>query len=53
MAEITLLEDKEPEAEEGVDEPIRYVLLNLFWQNFHQRYFVIIWLLSLIVPGNC
>ena len=29
MAEIALLDDKEPESQEGVDEPIRYVLLHL------------------------
>lgn len=29
MADITLLDDKEPEAEEGVDEQVRYVLLHL------------------------
>lgn len=28
MAEMSLLDDQEPEPEEGVDEPIRYVLLH-------------------------
>ena len=45
MAEIPLLDDKESESEEGVDEPIRYVLVHLLWQN----YFAIIWRLSSIV----
>ena len=33
MAEITLLDDKEPEPEEGVDDPVRYVVTVV---NFHQ-----------------
>lgn len=36
MAEITLLDDKEPEPEEGADDPVRYVVTAV---NFHQNEF--------------